>query len=59
MFLEPIRYWIVLLIGHFSKTINQLPQIMERNSFVEGLVIVLVMLLVIFFVSKNRRNGKI
>jgi preprotein translocase subunit YajC len=31
---------------------------MERNSIVEGLVIVLVLLLVVFLISKNRKDQK-
>jgi len=31
---------------------------MERNSFVEGLVIVLVFLLILFLINRNRKDRK-
>lgn len=31
---------------------------MERNSFVEGLVIVVVFLLIIFLINRNRKDRK-
>jgi preprotein translocase subunit YajC len=31
---------------------------MERNSIVEGLVIVLVILLIVFLISRNRKDQK-